>query len=183
MRYIVSGLHRTGTSALVRAISEASTLATHTDASVESVIRSREIDPAYNPNPAGYFSHGAMFRPIADWIADTPDNAVMKAAPEAFCKDTGTEPLKVVLTSRPQSEIETSFMKAFGMDVPDYRYTARINAENILKTAENVDLIIIDFADLIADPTAVFTVLAANKWPIDIDKAAKTIDPTLYRNK
>ena len=183
MRYIISGLHRTGTSALVNAVAQASTLTAFSDISSESVIRSREIDPAYNPNPAGYFSHGAMFQPIADWIADTPDNAVMKAAPEAFCQDTGTEPLKVILTSRPQSEIELSFMKAFGMDVPDYRYTARINAENILKTAENVDLTIIDFADLIADPTAVFTVLAANKWPIDIDKAASTIDPKLYRNK
>jgi len=183
MRYIVSGLHRTGTSALVRAVSEASTLALHADASVESVIKSREIDPAYNPNPAGYFSHGTMFTQIADWIADTPDNSVMKAAPEAFLNGAGTEPLKVILTSRPQSEIELSFMKAFGMDVPEFRYTARINAENILKTAENVDLTIIDFADLIADPTAVFTDLAANKWPIDIDKAASTIDPTLYRNK
>jgi len=183
MRYIVSGLHRTGTSALVRAISEASTLTPYIDADIEAVIRSREIDPTYNPNPAGYFSHGAMFAPIADWITDTPDNVVMKAAPEAFLKGTGTEPLKVILTSRPQSEIEMSFMKAFGFDVPDHRYTARIEAENILKAAENVDLTIIDFADLIADPTAVFTVLAANKWPIDIDKAAKTIDPTLYRNK
>ena len=183
MRYIVSGLHRTGTSALVRAISEASTLSAHTDASVETVIKSREIDPAYNPNPAGYFSHGAMFAPIADWITDTPDNSVMKAAPEAFLQGAGTEPLKVILTSRPQSEIEASFMKAFGFDVPEYRYTARIEAENILKAAKNVDLTIIDFADLIADPTAVFTVLAAKKWPIDIDKAAKTIDPKLYRNK
>jgi len=183
MRYIVSGLHRTGTSALVRAISEASTLSVHSDASVESVIRSREVDPAYNPNPAGYFSHGTMFTQIAEWISDTPDESVMKAAPEAFLNGAGTKPLKVILTSRPQSEIEMSFMKAFGMDVPEFRYTARINAENILKTAENVDLTIIDFADLIADPTAVFTVLAANKWPIDIDKAASTIDPTLYRNK
>lgn len=183
MRYIVSGLHRTGTSALVRAISEASTLSAHTDVSVENVIRSREIDPAYNPNPAGYFSHGTMFSPIADWISNIPDNSVMKAAPEAFLQGTGTEPLKVILTSRPQSEIEMSFMKAFGFDVPEYRYASRINAENILKSAENVDLTIIDFVDLIADPTAVFTVLAANEWPIDIDKAASTIDPTLYRNK
>jgi hypothetical protein len=158
-------------------------LTAYTDASVESVIKSREIDSKYNPNPAGYFSHGSMFAPIADWIADTPDNSVMKAAPEAFLNGAGTEPLKVILTNRPQPEIETSFMKAFGMDVPEFRYTARVEAENILKAAENVDLTVIDFADLIADPTAVFTDLAANKWPIDIDKAAKTIDPTLYRNK
>lgn len=183
MRYIVSGLHRTGTSALVRAVAEASTLTPHVNSEVEAIIRSREIDQSYNPNPAGYFSHGTMFTPIADWIANTPDESVMKAAPEAFLNGTGTEPLKVILTSRPQSEIEVSFMKAFGMDVPELRYTARINAENILKTAENVDLTVINFADLIADPTAVFTDLAANKWPIDIDKAASTIDPTLYRNK
>lgn len=183
MRYIICGLHRTGTSALMRAISEASTLAAHVDPSVESVIRSREINPDYDPNPSGYFAHGNMFSSINYWLSETPDDSVMKAAPEVFLEGTGSEPIKVVLTSRSQTETEMSFMKAFGMDVPEYRYTARIEAENVLKTAENVDLTVINFADLIADTTAVFTVLAAKKWPIDIDKAASTIDPKLYRNK
>lgn len=183
MRYIISGLHRTGTSALVRAISEASTLTAYTDPDVESVIRSREVDPAYNPNPAGYFSHRTMFAPIADWISGTPDECVMKAAPEAFLQGTGSEPLMVILTSRPQSEIEVSFMKAFGMDVPDYRYTARAQAQAILEQASNVVLTVVDFAELIDTPDQVFAGLAASGWPIDAATAASTIDPALHRNR
>jgi len=182
MRYIVSGLHRTGTSALVRAISEASTLTAHTDASVESVIRSREIDPAYNPNPAGYFSHATMFAPVADWIGATPDECVMKAAPEAFANGAGSEPLTVVLTSRAQPEIEASFARAFGFTVPEHRYGARAFAEQVLIDAPNVTVNVVQFADLIADPQTVFETLAANGWPIDATVAAATIDPTLYRN-
>jgi hypothetical protein len=182
MRYIVSGLHRTGTSALMRAISEASTLTTHTDAEVEALIRSREIDPAYNPNPAGYFSHRTMFSPIADWISDTPDNSVMKAAPEAFLQGTGSEPLMVILTDRPTEQIEASFVRAFGFDVPDHRYDSRLTAETILSESSNVTLSIVRFSDLISSPTTVFSGLAANGWPIDAVTAAATIDPSLYRN-
>ena len=183
MRYIVSGLHRTGTSVLVRAVAEASTLIAHTDADVEAVIRSRETDPTYNPNPAGYFSHSTMFSPIADWIADTPDNSVMKAAPEAFRDGTGSEPLMVILTDRPAEQIEASFAAAFGFDVPDHRYQARAQAQAILEQATNVVLSIVNFAELIDTPDQVFASLAASGWPIDSAAAAATIDPTLYRNR
>lgn len=181
MRYIVSGLHRTGTSALMRAILEASTLTAHTDASVETIIRSREINPAYNPNPAGYFSHGTMFSPIAYWISDTPDESVMKAAPEAFVSGAGSEPLMVILTSRPQSEIEASFTAAFGMDVPDHRYSARMQAQAILELASNVVLTTVRFDDLISAPETVFANLSSVGWPIDPVIAASTIDPDLRR--
>jgi len=183
MRYIVCGLHRTGTSALVRAVAEASTLTAYIDADVEAVIRSREINPSYNPNPAGYFSHGTMFSPIADWIADTPDGSVMKAAPEAFLQGTGFEPLMVILTSRPVGEIEASFIAAFGFDVEDRRYQARAECEAILEQATNVVLSVVNFAELIDTPDQVFASLAATGWPIDAEGAAATIDPTLYRNR
>jgi len=182
MRYLVSGLHRTGTSALVRAISEASNLTAHVDSDLEAVIRSREIDPTYNPNPAGYFSHATMFSPIADWITDTTDNSVMKAAPEAFLQGTGSEPLTVILTSRPVGEIEASFMAAFGFDVPNHRYTARAQAQVILEQASNVVLTIVNFSELIDTPEQVFASLAATGWPINAPVAAATIDPSLYRN-
>ena len=182
MRYIISGLHRTGTSALVRAISEASTLTAYIDADVENVIRSREVDDSYNPNPAGYFSHGAMFAPIADWISNTPDNSVMKAAPEAFLQGTGTESLTVILTNRSRSEIDASFSRAFGMDVPEHRYENRATIEQILADASNVTVTIVNFSDLISTPVDVFTRLASDGWPINAITAAATIDPTLYRN-
>jgi len=183
MRFVISGLHRTGTSALVRAVAESSTLTAYTDADVESVIRSREIDPAYNPNPAGYFSHRTMFAPVADWISDTPDNSVMKAAPEAFLYGTGSEPLMVILTDRPAEQIEASFAAAFGFDVPDHRYQARAQAQAILEQTTNVVLSIVNFAELIDTPDQVFASLAASGWPIDPAAAAATIDPMLYRNR
>jgi hypothetical protein len=181
MRYIITGLHRTGTSAIVNAIAQASSLTPHVNSEVEAIIRSREIDQAYNPNPAGYFSHGTMFSPIADWIGNVPDNSVMKAAPQAFLNGAGSEPLMVILTSRPQEEIEASFIAAFGMDVPDYRYSARIQAQAILELASNVVLATVSFADLTSTPETVFADLVAAGWPIDPIIASSTINPELKR--
>lgn len=183
MRYLVSGLHRTGTSAIVRAIAEASTLTAYVDENVEAVIRSREINPTYNPNPFGYYSHATMFAPLADWISDTPDGSVMKAAPEAFLNGTSSEPLTVILTDRPADQIEASFTAAFGLDVPDHRYSARAQAAAILGQATNVVLTVVNFANLVNTPDEVFTNLAASGWPIHAATAAGTIDPTLYRNR
>lgn len=183
MRYIVCGLHRTGTSALVRAIAEASALTPYVNADVEAVIRSREINAEYDPNPYGYYSHSTMFAPIADWITNVPDGSVMKAAPEAFLNGTSSEPLTVILTDRPADQIEASFTAAFGMDVPDHRYSARAQAAAILGQATNVVLSIVSFAELIDTPDQVFASLDASGWPIDSAAAAATIDPTLYRNR
>jgi hypothetical protein len=167
----------------MRAISEASTLTPHVNADVEAVIRSREIDPTYDPNPFGYYSHSTMFAPIADWITNVPDGSVMKAAPEAFLYGTGSEPLTVILTDRPADQIEASFAAAFGMDVPENRYAARAQALAILQQATNVVLTVVNFADLLNTPGEVFADLAASGWPIDPAAAAATIDPTLYRNR
>jgi hypothetical protein len=124
-----------------------------------------------------------MFAPVADWITNTPDNSVMKAAPEAFLQGTGSDPLMVILTDRPAEQIEASFAAAFGFDVPNHRYQARAEAQVILEQATNVVLSIVNFAELIDTPDQVFAGLAASGWPIDADIAAATIDPTLYRNR
>ena len=183
MRYIVCGLHRTGTSALVRAIAESSTLFPYVDPSIEAIIRSREIDTNYDPNPAGYFSHGRMVAPISDWIKDTPDESVMKAQPEAFLDGTGFEPLMVILTNRTQSESETSFARAFGLETNPAQYETLTQAQTILEQSENVTLSVVSFSELINSPDQVFADLAASDWPIDAAAAASTIDPTLYRNR
>jgi hypothetical protein len=167
----------------MRAISEASTLTAYVDEDVEAVIRSREIDSTYDPNPFGYYSHSTMFAPLADWITTVPDGSVMKAAPEAFLYGTGSEPLTVILTDRPAEQIEASFTAAFGMDVPDQRYGARAQAQAILEQATNVVLTVVSFAQLVNSPGEVFTDLVTSGWPINPVTAAATIDPTLYRNR
>lgn len=182
MRYIICGLHRTGTSALMRAITDSSTLAAHVDPDVEAVIRSREVDATYDPNPDGYFSHRTMFAPVAEWIGDTADESVMKAAPEAFLNGAGSEPLRVVLTSRSRFEIEQSFNRAFGLTVPDHRWQAQAVVEQILNESPNVTVSVVPFVQLVTAPAETFAALATAGWPIDPAVAAATIDPNLYRN-
>lgn len=181
MRYIVCGSYRTGTSAIVRAVTESSSIPAYTDPLIDNLIRSREIDPTYDPNPWGYFSHDSMFAPIAEWIGDTPDENIMKAAPEAFCANAGTEPLRVVLTSRRPEEIAASYTRSFGVPSIIDRGPLLNQVEEVLLSASNVTLTKIDFADLINNPIDFFNNLNTIGWPIDPLQAASTIDPLLKR--
>jgi hypothetical protein len=167
----------------MRAVSESSSIPAYTDSFINDLIRSREVDVAYDPNPNGYFSHSSMFAPISEWINKTPDGSVMKAAPEAFYSDAGTEQLCVVLISRKQEEIDASYTRSFGALPSNGLTSAWSQAEQTLTTAPNVTLTKLDFADLISDPTGSFTALAAAGWPIDVTAAANLIDPSLYRNQ
>jgi hypothetical protein len=181
MRYIVCGSYRTGTSAIVRAVTESSSIPAYIDLSVDDLIRSRELDPAYNPNPWGYFSHDSMFAPISQWIGNTPDGSVMKAAPEAFYFNASIEPLCVVLTSRDPEESAASYTRSFGAPSTIDRTALLSQVEEILLSASNVTLTKINFSDLINNPINFFNSLNTAGWPIDPQIAASTIDPSLKR--
>ena len=181
MRYIVCGPHRTGTSAIMRAIIESSSIPAYTDPLIDEVIRSREIDNTHNPNPYGYFSHGSMFAPIAEWVQNTPDGSVMKAAPEAFFTDAGTESLCVVLTSRNHKEIEASYRRSFGNPSIADKSALLDQVEEVLLSASNVMLAKLDFSHLILDSIGSFIMLAEAGWPINPEIAAATIQPELKR--
>jgi len=182
MRYIISGIHRSGTSVLVKSIFESSELTPYFSLEIEEIIRSREIDPEYDPNPSGYFSHGKMFAPISDWVSETPDNSVFKAAPEAFLNSIVQEKIFVAMIERSQAEIEESYKRAFGHSTLDVRYGCQIRAKELLEVDPNVNFTKINFSDLMSDPVDVFGTLANNGWPIDPIIAAENIDASLYRN-
>jgi hypothetical protein len=165
----------------MRAIIESSSIPAYIDPLIDEVIRSREIDPEHDPNPFGYFSHGSMFAPITEWVQNTPDDSLMKAAPQAFYVDAGSEPLCLVLTSRNQKEIEDSYRRSFGGTSMIDQVMLLNQVEEVLISASNVTLAKLNFADLISNPVGSFTMLAELGWPIDPEIAAATIQPELKR--
>ena len=165
----------------MRAIIESSSIPEYTDPLVDEVIRSREIDATHNPNPYGYFSHNSMFAPIAEWVGNTPDGSLMKAAPEALYVNAGSEPLCLILTSRNQTDIEASYRRSFGRPSVIDQIALLNHVEEVLLLSSNVVFAKLDFADLISDPVGSFTMLAELGWPIDPEIAAATIQPELKR--
>jgi hypothetical protein len=167
----------------MRAVIEASSIPGHIDPAIDNLIRNRELDATYDPNPWGYFSHHTMCSPIAQWVGNTPIGSVMKAAPEAFCLNAGGEMLSVVLTSRNPDEMEASYRRSFGEPSLFDQDLLLAKVQKVLSLAENVTLTELDFADLVGNPTGSFQALANAGWPIDVDVAAATIDQSLYRNR
>jgi hypothetical protein len=167
----------------MRAVTKSSSIPAYTDPAINNLIESRELDPTYNPNPWGYFSHNSMFLPIAQWVRNTPIDSVMKAAPEAFYLNAGSEMLSVVLTSRNLDEMKASYRRSFGEPSSTNQDDLLDRVEHVLAKAGNVTFTKLDFADLVGNPTGSFQTLADAGWPIDVGIAAATIDQSLYRNR
>jgi hypothetical protein len=145
---------------------------------IEAQIRSREVDPTYDPNPNGYFAAPPDAKP-----ADYPGQAIkipLWAWPSI--PEIKGVTYRVLLTSRNIDEVRQSFAKAFG-DPPGITTEMAWDAgeANLLARAD-CEIITVDFATMIADPVAEF-IRVAEQWPVNPVAAAATIDAALYRNK
>ena len=179
MIYIVTGIHRTGSSMMTRAIALSSGLPTVRNKEIEKIIRAKEADPNYDPNPHGY------------WVIDPNkthpwehDGTLMKCPVYIvrFLPDSIGE-YKVILMKRNLAESRASFKKAFNEKIPDNLIQIGDELEQIAPGRPNIDLTVVNYSDVIDDPLKVFTGLKAAGWPIDPQTAANLVEPDLYRVK
>lgn len=143
-----------------------------TDPTVESLIRSREADPAtYDPNPNGYFA-------APPDVVPTDYPAALVKVPMYRWPALATSDLSIVWMQRDESERALSFVTAFGgadtVNVPYYEA-----GEAALAIAQSVT--VVQFADVLNDPVGEFTRLQAAGWPIDPSLCASVVDPNLWR--
>lgn len=143
-----------------------------TDPTVESIIRSREANPAtYDPNPNGYFA-----APLEVVPTDYP-NALLKV-PIYRWPFVPTGDLSIVWMQRDETERAASFVTAFGgtdaVNVPAYEA-----GEATLAVLPFVT--VVQFADVLNDPVGEFARLWAAGWPIDPALCASVVDPALWR--
>ena len=178
MIYVVTGRHRTGTSMMMRALSESSGLTPYVDMDIEHVIRSREADADYNPNPNGYYQSD-----LTD-LTDLADDTVVKVTVYAFAFDHLGIPdnVRILQMARDETERATSFERSFGHPEPAHQI-ARCEQGEALLWANHCDTVRLDYRAVVDDPAAEFAALAGLGWPIDPDVAAALVDPTLHRNR
>jgi len=182
--YLVCGLHRSGTSVMMAAVTAGSTLTPLRDADFEAIIESREKDPSnYPPNPLGYFAHQNQLIEVDDWIGSVSDGTVCKVSPLAITDTFPEGDYRVIVTQRDEDERTMSMSRAFGADTEWFEPKVLENALGILTARADCTVTIVNYADLIADPVAVFDRLVADGWPIYPDAAAAVVNPDLYRNR
>ena len=175
--FVVTGRFRSGTSMMMHAISLASSLVPVVDLGVEAVIRSRQIDALYDPNPNGYYHAGVGVYP------DNVPGSLVKCS-SIFWTAVNPGDYYVVEIVRDENERAASLMAGFGLTEGELATKNYVCGEMDLHSRTDVNLITFNYADVVADPVSAFTVLQQAGWPIsNIMAAANTVTADLYRHR
>lgn len=170
--WLVTGLPRSGTSLMTRAIALSSDLPYIYDLDYESRLRSNETDPTYDPNPNGY------------WVTDTTKNHdyTGKLAKIPLHRATVIKgDCMVILMKRDRKAVEASYKRAFNGELTESYLSICDQAEQYLKSFAKV--IEVNFEDVLDNPRREFLRIKNAGWPITVSEAVKYVDPTLWRSK
>ena len=172
--YVVTGRVRSGTSMMMHA---------SIMGGMDAVYGNKRIpkETGYDPNPNGYFEG------VPDDMPDFPDRVawdgkLFKRIGVAFQDliHTGVR-AKAIFMMRDTAEVKASAAKMIG------NHKVNEDPEGMLaKMREDVptaDIIVVNYADVIADPLREMTKLAEWGWPIDPVKAASVVNTNLYRHR
>lgn len=178
MIYLVCNIHRSGSSMMMRCL-EAGGLSPVYDADADKMNESAPED--YIPNPNGFYQFG---NEIGEGFAGY-DGRVIKCPIQQIVKlPIGN--YKMVVLKRNPVEIRTSMARwtpyrSWGRQesltyIYDW-YLARV-AEMVAARGD-IQVTILNYADIVANPTAEFTKLAG--WGINVAACAAMVDSSLYR--
>lgn len=194
--WIVTGLYRSGTSMMMRALANSLTGVTPlVDTSLDALADAQAADLAtYRPNPNGYWVPPAN---PANADSDTGQfvhvypGRLLKVRMEDMFKVPAVagQTLHVCFMIRPLAAINRSLQKAFNWQIGPTQIAQRRDLRTILTARRDVNLTAINYGDVIADATATpvattqFQRLVTDGWPIDPVVAMNFVDKALARNQ
>jgi len=182
MIHIVSGMYRSGTSAMMQSLIAGGMSAAWSED--RNKIAEQHADEHYSPNKSGLYEvplkeYGGLNFPldyqgklikVMLWGLDG-----LAVNPEGY---------RVVIMRRDPEEIRQSYEAFFGKKCPPLtEYEGRIDrARELLSNRGDVrNVVVFRYANLIKNPQSVMLQLRGRCWPIDPLEAAAAIDPAQYR--
>jgi len=198
MIVIVSGYRRSGTSCMMEAIHNG---LGHDKPEwklfyQESKDGLNRLKDGYAPNPGKLHEVGRQHYIRARFLRELPDRAIIKIFYDGIVNIPRGEYI-VLWMERDAQEINDSVarsdahLRATGVkeNAPSpytfdvYRPYNQVDMDHVLGIMEmrrDVDLVRVNFRDLIEDPEGVFTEIG-RRLPVDVDAASKVINPRYYR--
>jgi hypothetical protein len=180
--YLVCGFPRSGTSMMMRA-AEAGGLPCVYDAAGDARRNAASVIPDYAPNPHGFYELDGL--QSLDWAAAR--GKVVKVVQGNVPLLPRGERYRAAYMRRDPAEIRRSYVSVAGpLPHPPAafrfldQYDALLRADLDALAALPADVIVLDYAAVVADPRGQFARLG---WPIDAARAAATVDPALYRHR
>ena len=179
VNYIVSGIERSGTSMMMQIL--------HRGGAPVAFENSRA--PDYH-NPKGYYEleGGKIIKKLMDgsFSFEKYENKVIKITAYGL-KFLPSRKYKIIYICRDLDEIMDSMEKMSGhidreKEKPLFEKLNTFSL-NLMEKREDIEYIVVNYRDVIDDP--VKEIKKINKFlggMLDVESAAKAVDPTLYRN-
>lgn len=188
--YVVGGFMRTGTSMMMKAL-EAGGMDAEYDERRDD-FRREHADDFYDPNEGGLYE-------LQRSDYQKPNFPKMYKGKLIKCLHQGPmefpvmyDGVKIVFMRRKFDEIRRSYRAFFDAEIKEYRNASEFQNEMVriieriqnrkdFKDKGSIDVFWLP--DVIENPEEKFFRLKKSGWPIDVEKAARVVNPDLYRHK
>ncbi len=181
--FIVSGFMRTGTSMMMKALETGGIETVY--AKNRDEIKDVFADKNYNPNDGGLYELERT-----DYLsANFPrkfKGKLIKALLGALDRMRVMPKIKIIVMKRNPEEIRQSYFAFFGQKLPvTDKQLEEMYKETIMSLANRKDTEYKEFwyRDVVKEPLKYFQELKEWGWPIDPQKSAQIVDPSLLRYK
>lgn len=194
MIYIVSGFPRSGTSMMMRAL-EAGGIEVARDKEKEEAFQKRIEESGLpgdkNLNPNGYYELPDSWWDNPTYPRKFDGKAVKVLSPWIYLPRLAVHNYRVIIMQRDPQEIALSMATANGGALVESDHWRLSNYASHIQEGVNhcqnrkdvISVAVVDYEKTIKSPVEVFRSLRDQGWPLDVEKAAATIDPKLYRQK
>lgn len=179
--YFVSGFMRSGTSMMMRALEAGGLDAVHNP--VRNRLVEHHSDKFYSPNSGGLYELTST--QYQEWgFPQRYKGKLVKCLYGGILRLAAVDDFKVVFMRRDAEEIRQSYEAFFGTALPfgaagvDDRLGLSLRT---LRQRRDIDVVELQYRDVVSDPLAWMNLLRQRGWPIDAEKAAAVVDPQQCR--
>ncbi|MEW8091246.1 MAG: hypothetical protein AB2784_16640 [Candidatus Thiodiazotropha endolucinida] len=187
MIYIVSGMHRSGTSMMMKMLMEGGIHPYWSKLREKQMMRGRE---EYDINPDGFWEVGQQQYMQMGFTSAVPDESCIKIQAIGLPILSAAKGYKIVLMRRDPEAIRQSYKKAFPDDNfeamysnwPGHYWQLIDGVKGIMEMRRDVDLIELWYDEVIEDPRGALNKLIAYGFPIrSVESAVAVVNPEYRR--
>ncbi|MCG7945851.1 MAG: hypothetical protein N0C84_05835 [Candidatus Thiodiazotropha taylori] len=186
MIYVVSGIHRSGTSMMMKVLMEGGIKPYWSKLREKQMMRGRD---EYEINPDGFWEVGQQQYMQMGFTSTVPDESCIKIQAIGLPILSAAKGYKIVLMRREPEAIKQSYQKAFPKDNfeamypswPSHYWQLLDGVKGIMEARRDVDLIELWYDDALADPHGAVDKLISHGFPLRSPKSAALVINPEYR--
>lgn len=183
--YLISNVHRSGSSMMMRCLIAAGLEGAY-DEEFNIALDLTSNDPNYHPNPNGFYQ---LKNQPNEFTVGLYEGKLLKF-PFRRLIHLPQGDYKICFLKRNPLEIEKSMQsftpyRSWGKDAVILEFYDQIinSIINNLQQRSDITLTVLNYADIVANPTVELTKLYDAGWPINVNAAVPLVTDSLYRFK